>query len=42
MYVGAGKHRDYKWVEGDKNRIVMGDINARHEKWGGEGERWRM
>ena len=30
VYVGQGRHRDYGWVEGDGNKVVMGDINARH------------
>ena len=38
VYVGAGKHRGFGWIEGDKNGVVMGDINARHERWEGEGE----
>jgi len=38
VYVGAGKHRGYGWVEGDRNGVVMGDINARHERWGGDEE----
>jgi len=38
IYVGSGKHRRFEWVEGDRNGIVMGDINARSKRWGGEGE----
>jgi len=37
VYVGRGKHASFKWVEGDGNGVVMGDINARHERWGGDG-----
>ena len=36
--MGQGKHRGYSWVEGDGNGVVMGDVNARHERWGGDGE----
>jgi len=28
VYVGAGKHKDFEWVEGDRNGVVMGDFNA--------------
>jgi len=38
IYVGAGKHRNFEWMEGDKNGIVMGDINARSKRWGGVNE----
>ena len=37
IYVGKGKHRGFEWIEGDGNGVVMGDINAWHERWGGEG-----
>jgi len=33
MYVGQGKHGGFEWVEGDGNGVVMGDVNARHERW---------
>jgi len=36
IYVGSGKHRRFEWVEGDRNGIVMGDINARSKRWSGE------
>jgi len=36
VYVGRGKHAGFKWIEGDGNGVVMGDINARHERWGGD------
>lgn len=35
--VGSGKHRGYEWIEGDGNVVVMGDVNARSERWEVEG-----
>ena len=39
IYVGKGKHREFEWVEGDGDVVVMGDVNARSELWGGDGIR---
>jgi len=33
---GEGKHRGFEWVEEDGNKVVMGDINEHHERWGGD------
>lgn len=39
IYVGQGKHLGYEWVRGIGNVVVMGDINARSERWEREGVR---
>lgn len=33
IYVGSEKNREYEWVEGSGNVVVMGDVNARSERW---------
>ena len=38
VYVGQGKHKDFEWVEGDRNGVVMGDFNAWHKRWGEDEE----
>jgi len=37
VYVGRGKHASFKWEEGEGNGVVMGDITAMNERWGGDG-----
>lgn len=37
VYVEQGQHERFKWREGEGNRVVMGDVNARSERWRGDG-----
>jgi len=36
--MGKGKYRGFGWVEGDGNKVVMGNMNGYHERWGGDEE----
>jgi len=38
IYVGEGKHRSFGWGEGDGNKVVMGDMNGHHGRWGRDEE----
>ena len=39
VYVEQEQHERFKWREGEGEVVVMGDVNARSERWGGDGVR---
>jgi len=39
VYMEKGEHKKFRFMEGDGNVVVLGDVNARSERWGGDGVR---
>ena len=35
VYVGAGKHGNFEFLEGRGNVVILGDFNAWGKRWGG-------
>lgn len=36
IYVEQGEHKRFRWREEEGNKVVIGDVNVKSEKWGGD------